>query len=48
MSASGADLARNPGASEEPDTTAVPLDVRDCGQVLARRPPSAADTAAGL
>jgi hypothetical protein len=37
---------RNPGASTERTPWQCPLDIRDCGQVLAGRPPIAADTAA--
>ena len=46
MSAGCADLARNPEASAEPDTAAVSAGRPGLRQVLAGRPPFAADTAA--
>jgi hypothetical protein len=45
MSAGGADLARNPGASAEPDTAAVSAGRPGLRPGAGRRPPSAADTA---
>jgi hypothetical protein len=46
MSAGCADLARNPGRPRGRTPPRCPLDVRECGRLLAGRPLSAADTAA--